>query len=235
MGVYEAIFRENLSGHYFEGLGDLLWQGLGSAYDSLVSAGKFAVRQRFPFFSLPDALPCIAQNQGLDYPARFVGTGKDQLYLLDPWDKYANDATVNRMIVELQFLGYENVGVVTYRDLVDGMGQNPTTTFGGIASFWYLHIDVPSWFQDANLWDDGHTWDDGSFWDLENPQLAMYLSEIWKVIDKWKPATTSCRYIEIVLPSGRVVTIPKWEWWEINYSVSPPSAPEFYNETYTTP
>lgn len=231
------FFERRLSWHHTVGNGKSFWQAIGDLFDGILASSKDAVRQRLLTKSTDEALPCIGQNFNLDYPARFTAA-QARSYIGSPWTHWENAGSRPRMVAELEALGYKNPGVVTYRDLVDVIGTDPTTTFGAMSSFFYVVLRPPfpfAWTLPGK-WGDGAKWGEAPYlWGIGGAEVWQ-LDEVKRVIRKWKPAATSCRFIEIWLSVNifgvptRVVHIPVHEDWE--YATNG-AAREFYNYSYS--
>lgn len=75
---------------------------------------------------------------------------------------------------------------------------------------------------------DGCIWNDDCYWDIMLPYPSA-ISDIARVIKKWKPATTSCRFVQVRI-GDKWFTFPIHEDWELDGSGS--STQDFYNKTY---
>lgn len=75
---------------------------------------------------------------------------------------------------------------------------------------------------------DGCVWDDDCYWDITIPYPNALL-DIIRVIKKWKPATTSCRFIQVRI-GDRWYSFPVHEDWELDKDGN--SKEDFYNKTY---
>lgn len=75
---------------------------------------------------------------------------------------------------------------------------------------------------------DGCIWNDDCYWDIILPYPSA-ISDIARVIKKWKPATTSCRFVQVRI-GDKWFTFPIHEDWELDGSGS--STQDFYNKTY---
>lgn len=220
------IFRETLSWHYLAGAGEQFFQVLGQHYDQLHLAAKEALEARFPLRAHPEALPEIGANYNLDWPERFT-TQQVRSYISDPWTIWDNAGSKGRMVEEIQRLGYPSVGITTYRDLVDS-GLPPATTFGGISSFFFVTVGKP------NPWDLPGTWGGGARWGSApytwgSTARVQEIDEIRRVIRKWKPAASSCRFILAVLRVNIFGTPTHWISWPTR---EPWEVRAFYNSTY---
>ena len=118
------------------------------------------------------------------------------------------------------------------RDLADG---GEPQAFGGDTSCWYLLIEGTHPWKPAIRWDGGAAWDQaGVYWDVSNHDPAL-LAALKRVIQKWKPAASSCRYIEAWLRVDlfgnplEIVRFPVWEDWELDASGN---ARDYFNTGY---
>lgn len=226
MSVALANLRSWLSWHYFLDAGGALWEGIAVTADGLSDLLRQAVRVRLPARCPADALPEIAANYNLEPPAAAMSTQALRDYLADPWTLWRHAGTRGRILDELALLGLTSCTIVSWRNLADG--GNPGA-FGGDSSCWYLLINQPHPFLAGFTWDDGSsTWDQADeYWDALGP-LQTLLQSILRVIAKWKPAASSCRFIELVLP-GANARIPVREAWEYDAAGG---APDYYNTGY---
>lgn len=220
-----------LSWHYFLGTGLGVWAGVAGRIDDLVVRARTAVLSRQPRVAPADALPYIAENRNLDHPARFT---VDQVrdYLASAWALWRKAGTRTRMLDELGNLGLNDCEIVSWRDLADA-GQ--PQAFGGDFSCWFLRIKQPNPWRPVAKWDSGVLWDQPQLWwdaGRHDPELW---AAILRVIAKWKPAASSCRFVEIVLRVDifgnptEVARAPIHEWWELD---ARGNAPNYYNEGY---
>lgn len=234
MSLYD-YYREALSWHYLVKSGEGLWRAISDAQDELVGALRQAAKVGFARLAPADALPEIGRTFNLDFPAR-IATDLVRDYLADPWEHWRNAGSKGRMVAELNFLGYANVEVVSYRDLVDTYGK-PDTVFGGFSSFWYLIIKKPNPWQRSGPWNQGNNtrWNQVAAYTWNSTATASEIREIKQTIAKWKPAASSCRFIEVWLEVNlfgapvKIVRWPIWEPWEID---SNGGAANFYNFGY---
>lgn len=74
----------------------------------------------------------------------------------------------------------------------------------------------------------GCVWNDDCYWDITMPYPTALL-DISRVIKKWKPATTSCRFIQVRV-GDRWFNFPIHEDWELDKDGN--SKEDFYNKTY---
>jgi len=227
-----ANIREWLSWHYLEQAGAPLWESIGEMADEASAWLRLALRTRFPSVAPSDALAEIAYNQNLEPPVGAMG-GDDAVraYLADPWSKWEKAGTRQRMLDELALLGYPNCEIVTWRDLVD-RGQ-PPTVFGGFESFFYVIIKKPNPWTVPGKWGDGAKWGGGSKWG--STATWAEIQAIRRVIQKWKPAATSCRFIEAWLVVSLFGLPTRWTRWPVNewWERTPSGAyPNFYNYSY---
>lgn len=153
-------------------------------------------------------------------------------YLRRPFTRWRKAATPQGMREELAHLGYASTEIISYRDLVDG--GLPGTVFGGVGSFWFLRINKPNSWGPPGHWGDGSRWGAAPYtWG--SSATAQEIDEIRRVIAKWKPASTSCRFIEAVLEvdmfgaATKVVRWPVREPWELD---ARGAAKDYYNTGY---
>lgn len=154
-------------------------------------------------------------------------------------------AVAGRLRKEIIELGYGSVEYWTYRRLVDEAGADPLTTFGGISSFFYILLKPPLAFP----WVKGSLWGpppvgSGILWGQQAPPklwgldqaFVWHIDELRRVIRKWKPASKSCRFIEVWLAVDlfgnplEVRRFPVHEQWEFRPDGA---APDFYNNSYS--
>lgn len=203
---------------------------LGERLDALALRFEHARRASFLEDAPDDALDHIAESSSL-LRVRLDTAATFRAYLRRRWRIWEEAARRERLLDEINRLGYPNALVVTWADLAEA--GNPGA-FGGIfTTFFYVVIKPPHRFGPAKLWDGGLQWDDGSLWDIQgDPQD---LEDIKRAIRKWKPASSSCRYIEIWLRVGlfglptELVRVPMWEPWEYDRDGQ---ASDLYNSGY---
>ena len=174
-------------------------------------------------------------------------------YLRDPFARWYAAGTEAGMLAELAHLGLSNCQVWSYRRLVDA-GADPATTFGGIASFFFVYVGKPNPFgAAAATYNDNSTrWLGGGLWGMDG--AIDRLDEIRRVVSEWKPAHTSCRFLLIDLDGTGAVQSALWgvpDWGAFNWGLAivgntqaipihepweygeSGSAPEFYNYSYS--
>lgn len=90
------FFQRKLSWHYVTSLGESFFDTLAVELDTLIDAAKEGIKQRFLDKCKDDALPHIAENYNLEYPARFDAT-RARAYLDDggggPWTHWEDAGT----------------------------------------------------------------------------------------------------------------------------------------------
>lgn len=242
MGRIFDFFERKLSWHYLNGTwGAGLFRTLADACDATFASSKDAVRQRLLSKCTDEALPYLGQNFNLDWPARFTAQ-QIRDYIGSPWDHWENAGSAPRLVAELTALGH-NPSVISYRSLVDIIGTDPNTTFGGYSSFFYVILRAPFPFpwDVAGRWGpppvgSGALWGSAPFlWGISGAQVWQ-LDEVRRTIAKWKPAGSSCRFIEVWLKVDifgvptEVRRFPVHEQWELQ---SNGAAREFYNYSYS--
>lgn len=207
--------------HFWDhGAGRPLWQGIAETIDAGANRFREAVRTRFPSVAPEDALGEIAHSVNLDPPAARMGTDGLRDYIADPWDKWAHAGTRGRILEELALLGLSNCLIITWRDLADA---GEPLAFGGDQSCWFLRVKKPHPWTPARRWDAPTSiWDaQDHYWDFGPGHDPALLRAIERIIKKWKPASSSCRYIEIWLTAAvfppqpiEIARVPIWEEWE---------------------
>jgi len=220
-----------LSDHYWAaGAGRVLWQGICDVADATSLRLREALRTRLPSLAPSDALGDIAYNANLDPPTRLT-VAQQRAYLADPWSLWRKAGTRERIEAECANLGLL-VRVVSWRDLADG---GEPQAFGGDTSCWYLLVEGTHPWKPPIRWDGGPNWDQASvYWDVSNHDPAL-LAALRRVIAKWKPAASSCRYIEVWLKLDlfgnplEIVRFPVWEDWELDANGN---ARDYYNTGY---
>lgn len=225
MGMLQNVQRW-LSWHYWaSGAGQKLWGALCDEADAVAEQLRAAMRCRLPSVAPADALPEIAWGQNLE-PPDVLTLEQTRVYLADPWSKWRVAGTRQRILAECALLGLTSAAIVSWRDLATG--GNPGA-FGGDSSCWYLQIPQPNPFTPPPNWDAGpppNFEQDGLDWDAEGLGLIVNLQ---RIIARWSPAASSCRYIEITLSDTTVVRVPVRWWWEYDATGS---APNYYNDGY---
>jgi hypothetical protein len=220
-----------LSWHYWEsGGGAVLWRGVCDLADETSLRLREALRTRLPSLAPQDALGEIAFNANLD-PPQTMPLELLRRYLADPWRLWRKAGTRARIIEECALRGL-SVDVVSWRDLANrGIPQ----AFGGDTSCWYLQVLAPHPWRAAIRWDGGPAWDQARvFWDASNHDPAL-LADLRRIIAKWKPAASSCRYIEawtrvdLFGNPVEIVRFPVYEDWELDRNGN---AKDYYNGGY---
>lgn len=236
MGALDNIRGRNgqggwLSYHYWaEGAGAVLWQGVADLADAASLRTREALRTRLPSLAPDDALGDIAYNANLDPPTRLT-VAQQRTYLADPWTLWSKAGTRERIASECANLGL-TVRVVSWRDLADA---GEPQAFGGDSSCWYLLVEGTHPWKPPARWDGGPVWDQtGLYWDVSNHDPAL-LAGLKRVIAKWKPAASSCRYIEVWLKLDlfgnpvEIARFPAWEDWELDANGN---ARDYFNTGY---
>lgn len=78
---------------------------------------------------------------------------------------------------------------------------------------------------------DGALWNDNiAAWDIKEPYDGA-IGDIKNIIKKWKPASTSCRYIAIRV-GDRYISIPMFEHWELDANGT--AKFDFYNHSFAS-
>ena len=224
--------REWLTWHYLQGTGGApLWESIGEQADEAAAWLRQALRTHFPSTAPVDALDQLLFNRNLDPPAGSMGTDAVRTYLADPWSKWAKAGTRVRLQEELALLGYTSTQIVSYADLRSA--GFPPSVFGGLTSFWYLIVKKPNPWQPPGKWGADGAWGGGAKWG--STATWQEIQAIRRVIAKWKPAASSCRFIEAWLQVSlfglptRIVRWPVHEDWE----QSPGGGyPNFYNTSF---
>lgn len=227
-----ANIRQWLSWHYLEEAGDPLWTSIGEMEDELSAWLRLALRTRFPSVAPGDALAEIAYNQNLEPPVGAMGgDAAVRAYLANPWLKWEKAGTRQRLLEELALLGYSSCDIISWSDLV--AAGNPPTVFGGFSSFFYVIIRKPNPWLPPGKWGDGADWGGGSKWG--STATWAEIQAIRRVIKKWKPAGSSCRFIEAWLQVSLFGFPVRWTRWPVNedWERSATGAyPNFYNYSY---
>jgi hypothetical protein len=98
----------------------------------------------------------------------------------------------------------------------------------------YISTLYPSTFNvsgSTNALATGALWDDKvSHWDIQEPYVGA-VGDIFNIIKKWKPATSSCRYVSIRM-GDKYISIPMHEQWELD-AVGDAKF-DFYNESFAS-
>lgn len=234
-GVSWGNFRSLLSWHYYTEAGEPLFETIGDLCDEAVQRAREAMRCWFPSVAPSDALVHCADARNLDYPVSRMANIDVRGYLADPWGKWEHSGTRGRILEELALLGLTNALIVSWRDLADG---GEPLAFGGDQSCWFLRIKKPHPWTPARRWDAATSiWDaQDHYWDFGPGHDPELLLAVKRIIKKWKPAASSCRYIEIWLNAAvfppmpiEIVRVPVWEDWEFD---ARGQAVSYYNGGY---
>lgn len=197
------------------------WAGLGDCLDQLAQRARESAQAALLLLCGDDAVAAHGVNFRLER-LKTEDAAAHRKVLAARHDHRRAQGSDEELITQIARLGI-TASVVSWRDLADG---GAPTAFGGDPSCWYLQVTVHP-FGDPAAWDGGSAWDDGALWDYSDPQGLM--GEVERLIAAWKPAETTCRYIQFTLPSGVVMRRPVWDRWEIRPDGS---AVNYYNDGY---
>lgn len=199
----------------------------GQVGDAVRDDAAFAVREAMIEECTADAYPAHLRNSNLQ-----VVTGESAAAQLAElrrrWLTWRESGGYEGMLRALARIGYANAVIKSTLDLeIDGFAG----AFGNYRNFFFVRVNQPNIWAPGDLWDGGELYDGGALWALsggtiEDLELLIY------TIQKFKPFTHSCRYVEIQTNDGSVRTIPMHEPWERE----PNGAFQlFYNYNYTAP
>ena len=226
-----ANAKRLLPWHFTNAAGELMWRGVGDLVDEAAARLRDAWRCRLTSQAPTDALPLLSDTRNLDYPAG-LAVPLIRERLADPWTLWENAGSRQRLQEELATFGLL-ADVVSWRDLLN---QGIPLAFGGDSSCFYLVARGPHRWKPARRWDAANTnWDDPDlYWDLMNHD-PVWWAQILKIIAKWKPATSSCRYVEVWLRVDlfgnpvELARLPVYEEWELD---DQGNATDYYNGGY---
>lgn len=234
--------------------GKAFQQAFGDVGDGFRDDTAFGVKESMLEECTTDALDFHAKNTGI---RRVLNESTPQLLsvLRNRWNFWHESGSTTSIEYHLGRLGFDDVTVTSQLDLLLGSVRNP---FGNIQGFFYVMIRVPDLLYAR--WASGVLWEPPEGpnlinWGIGN-DLAKKIEEAKYLIQKFKPAATSCRFIVIGdttlrretlwgekdwgdffwgLPGflGNYTIFPMWEAWEFN--VATQTYPPFYNYSFLTP
>lgn len=186
-----------------------------------------------------DALDPIGSTCGLER-APAESDDSYRAYLRDPFARWHTSGTLPGIVAELAHVGL-TAEVWSYWDLVD-LGVDPAVAFGGISSFFFVYLPYYAPFADPKIWKGGAflggDWAGLSYWGVSD--VYELLPAATRAVERWKDASTSCRFIAIARDNSGAVTdagftgsveiIPMMEPWEIGSNGA--QMREFYNYSY---
>ena len=147
--------------------------------------------------------------------------------LRDRWYRWRGGGGSETMLWAIRRLGYSSVEIYAQIDLlIAGLAG----AFGTNKNFFYVRINQPNQWTNGELWDGGKLWNDNTLWGLGGGTRED-LDILFAMIRKFKGATMSCRYVEIVTQTGMVRVIPMHEEWENENG----TYRWYYNRTYAAP
>lgn len=136
------------------------------------------------------------------------------------WEIWEQSGSVAAIVDGLDRLGIKNAQVVSQLDLF--LAGN-VGAFGGVQGLFAVLLPFPNPFADPFLWRDGGIrWRaDQRLWGLGGgPESAQLLGDAIRVIRKFKPAPTSCRFLAIGLDNSFQWLVPRWgvdKWAQFNW------------------
>jgi len=192
---------------------------LGSKKDDVISADKTAIKDRFIQTATSDALPHLGINANTPKPELMT----DDQYrnkLSKTWDRWISSGTPNRMILDIQELGFVNVGIVPVWTLVGPNTYINTLTIPEInpgfvnswGAFWIV-IGKPNGFTIIN-WGQ-FNWGEAAFGDVSGDRTL--LARLVSIIKQMKPAWTSCRGIIFMQGAANVWDQINWGGGNFNF------------------
>ena len=223
MGVVGSYLEALLPPWLARPRGKRFWLAFGAVADQLRDDAAFAVAEGMLEECTDDALPAHGRNSNLPR-ARSETWAHFRAYLRTRWTVWRASGSLDGMEAAIARLGFRGTAISTL-DLTLAGEVNP---FGNYTGFFYVRIDYPSGFS-TFIWDGSTNWADGHLWGVIEPYVGA-IDDLRAVIRKFKPAHTSCRYIEIRLGGGMsppAITIPMWEDWERDPVTG--GYPDFYN------
>lgn len=174
------------------------------------NAGVWSVMPKITTKNLRSVTSKSVSVGGINYPYVYI-VGDDRTIL-----EYSVP-TGNRQLVSLPGNGtlysisYNQTGITNdiYAAGYDTIANN---------ALLYISTLYPSTFNvsgSTNALSTGALWDDKiSHWDIQEPYIGA-VGDIVNIIKKWKPATSSCRYVSIRM-GDKYISIPIHEQWELD-------------------
>ena len=212
-------------------IGNKLYQrtmaGFGQVGDEVRDNAGFGVAEAMINECTADALPFHLRNSNLQVIAG--ETSATQRAVLDRrWLTWREGGGYTGMLNALTRIGYPDAIIWSTLDLKIAAVMNP---FNNYSNFFYVRVNQPNIWNPGNLYNGGALYDGGGLWGLsggtpEDLELLIY------TIQKWKPFTHTCRFVEIEISDGSIITIPMHEPWE----KQPNGAYQnYYNHSATVP
>ena len=233
--------------------GQAFQTAFGDVGDSLRDDAAFGVKEAMLEESTSDALDYHARNTGIRR-VNLETTPSLLSVLRNRWNFWRFSGATTAIEYHLGRLGFNQVSVVSQLDLLLQGVVNP---FGNVQGFFYVQIVLPS-LPLAHWGDVGVNWEkpEGpNLWDWGGSAgLIAQINEAKYLIQKFKPAPTSCRFIVVgdgtlrretlwgeknwnafnwAAPGffGNFLIFPMWERWEFNPVTQ--AYPPFYNYSFT--
>lgn len=188
-----------------------LLASLGEEGDALLEEALQALEYGRIEQGAADGLGPHARNSSL---TRGKGESDSALrtYLRRRWLTHAESGGVPSMQLQVQrVLGSANAEIWTQLDLQ--LAGIPSA-FGGYQGFWFLLLRQPSAFTVGPNWNGGALYNDGSLWGLGGVPRAE-LEDLFGALRKWKPATTSCRFVVVELDGAQPLTVVAAASWAV--------------------
>ena len=201
--------------------------GFGQIGDEVRDDMAFASREGMLEECTADALPHHLRNSNLQVVAG--ETAAEQLAVLRRrWLTWRESGGYEGMLNALTRIGYPDAVIKSTLDLkIDGE-MNP---FANLRNFFYVRVSQPNIWTVGKLYDGGAEYDDGSLWGLGGGGPADIALLIF-TIQKFKPFTHSCRFVQIERTDGKVIAIPMHEPWERQANGA---YRQYYNHSSTVP
>jgi hypothetical protein len=199
----------------------------GQVGDGLRDDAGFAVKEAMLEECTPDAYPAHLRNSNLQ-----VVTGEtsaQQLAVLRRrWLTSREIGGYEGMLGALARIGYPDAEIWPTLELKISGVINP---FNNLRNFFYVRANQPNIWEPGELYDGGALYETAKLWALgggtkEDLGLLIF------TIQKFKPYTHTCRFVEIERTDGKVVRIPMHEKWERQANGA---WRQYYNHSATTP
>ena len=174
------------------------------------SAGVWSVMPKITTKNLRSVTYKFVSINGINYPYVYI-VGDDRTIL-----EYSVP-TGNRQLLSLPGNG------TFYSISFNEFGGSPimyaagydTTTNNALLYINTLYATTMNVSGSTSALSTGALWDDKiSHWDIQEPYQGA-LGDIFNIIKKWKPATSSCRYVSIRV-GDKYISIPMSEQWEMD-------------------
>jgi len=190
------------------------------------NAGVWSVMPKITTKNLRSVTSKFVSVNGTNYPYVYI-VGDDRTileYSVPTGNRQLISLPGNGTFYSISYNGSSSPGVM-YAAGYD------TTTNNALLYISTLYSTTMNVSGSTNALSTGALWDDKiSHWDIQEPYQGA-LGDIFNIIRKWKPATSSCRYVSIRM-GDKYISIPMHEQWELD-AVGDAKF-DFYNESFAS-